>query len=265
MSPNAFVSRSSVKRLTIDRKTLTESPFGKGKTGSPAATSSNGNGIGRPKVTFDPEADVSRGNLFDSSSGSRAVKEDDSVDLGASTGAPSDRTPVKRSGGSTANLGEEPKAPTSAGKENSAEWPARTAKAAPALKERDYYTEPSIDTLKKMPANQLRQVRDLVVGRIGYGHVAFQSPVDLTILQSVEDLLGEVVVFEDRTCSCEVFKVPATITLERCFPIDKATRQPIKEGPKLEKHIKRLKSIPETEFIDFIAASGTWVFAVKGF
>lgn len=277
MSPNAFVSRSSVKKLVIDRKAMSESPFGKGRAASSPAPPTDKDASktnGRSKVTFNPEAELpSRGsnNLFASSSSQRDGDEEPEVFNGA------ENTPVKRSGGSSANLGEDhtsntPKDPLS----SSSDWPRRPNNAPPP-KHGEYYTIPSIDSLKKLPAHSLRAVKDLIVGRVGYGQVAFQDPVDLTTLQSVEDLLGGIVVFEDRNCtvypddmdskprSGQGLNVPATITLERCWPLDKATRQPIKEGPRLEKHVKRLRSLPETSFISYEEAEGSWVFAVENF
>lgn len=267
MSPNAFVTRSSVKKLVIDRK-LGDSPFGKGKGGASPSTGNGENGA-RARVTFDPESEASsRGNLFGSSTNGRSgAQEDDSHDV-------SNGTPVKRSGGTSANLTEKE---TGSRDVSSSEWPARPAKSTPAPQQGDYYTTPSIDSLKKMPASQLRQVRDLVVGRVGYGQVAFLEPVDLTTLSSVEDLLGGVVVFEERNVAVypddaasgdkpragSGLNVPANITLEKCWPVDKATRQPIKEGPRLEKHIKRLRSLPDTSFISY--EDGNWHFSVEGF
>lgn len=279
MSPNAFVSRSSVKKLVIDRKAMSDSPFNKSRASpSPAPSAADkdvaGKTNGRAKVTFNPEAEMpSRSsNLFASSSSHRAGEDEPEL-----FGGLGENTPIKKSGGSSANLGEDNfGGPSTTPKEapSSSEWPRRPTNAAPP-KHGEYFTIPSIDSLKKMPANSLRAVTDLIVGRVGYGQVAFQEPVDLTTLQSVEDLLGGIVVFEDRNCTVypddmdtkprpgQGLNVPATITLERCWPLDKATRQPIKEGTKLEKHVKRLRSLPDTSFISY--EDGEWCFGVEEF
>ncbi|KAK4047035.1 3',5'-cyclic-nucleotide phosphodiesterase [Microbotryomycetes sp. JL221] len=263
LSPNAFVNRSSVKKLVIDRKTISQSPFGKGRHSPSFAGDDTG---GRLKVTFDPEAQASsRGSPFASTTNVRALDEEG--DISGLT----DATPVKRNGGTAGELG------GSASKENTT-TPDRLERAKTG-RHGDYYTVPSIEALRKMPANSLRSVKDLIVGRIGFGQVEFHDPVDLTTLHSVEDLLGGVVVFEDRNCTVypddddvdtkprpgQGLNVPATITLERCWPLDKASRKPIKEGPKLDKHIKRLQSLENTHWVDFNAETGEWVFTVDGF
>ncbi|KAK4046188.1 3',5'-cyclic-nucleotide phosphodiesterase [Microbotryomycetes sp. JL201] len=256
LSPNAFVNRSSVKKLVIDRKGISQSPFSKSRAGS--AAPSNGDGTdGRLKVTFDPEAESGlRGSPFASSTNVHALGEEgDSSILSAGT-------PVKRNNDAGLDHG---KLTDSATKET----PDRR-ESARGGKHGTYYSIPSIEALRKMPANALRSVKDLVVGRVGYGQVAFLQPVDLTTLHSVEDLLGGIVVFEDRNCTVypdemeskprpgQGLNVPATITLERCWPLDKSSRKPIKEGPKLDKHIKRLQTLENTHWVDFDVETGEW-------
>lgn len=96
----------------------------------------------------------------------------------------------------------------------------------------------------------------------------------------MEDLLGGIVRLEDRNATVypeeyedikpppgEGLNVPATITLENCFPLDKSTRKPIKDGdhPRVQQHVKRLRNLEGTEFIEFEAASGRWSFSVEEF
>ncbi|KAM0787725.1 hypothetical protein ACM66B_003784 [Microbotryomycetes sp. NB124-2] len=261
LSPNAFVNRSSVKKLVIDRKAISQSPFSKGRAGS--VTTSNGDGgDSRLKVTFDPDAESGlRGSPFASATNVGALSDEGDASL-LSTG-----TPVKRNNDASGD---------SLNGSATKETPDRKDKARSG-KHGTYYSMPSIEALRKMPANSLRSVKDLVVGRVGYGQVAFLQPVDLTTLHSVEDLLGGIVVFEDRNCTVypdemetkprpgQGLNVPATITLERCWPLDKSSRKPIKEGPKLEKHIKRLQSLENTHWVDFDAETGEWVFTVDEF
>ncbi|TNY20503.1 nucleoporin autopeptidase-domain-containing protein, partial [Rhodotorula diobovata] len=144
----------------------------------------------------------------------------------------------------------------------------------------DYYTIPSLETLQKLPAAKLRSVPDLVVGRKGYGQVAFSHPVDLTTLSSVDELLGGLVRLEERNATVypdeyeaskpppgEGLNVPATITLERCFPLDKATRKPIRDKahPRVAQHVKRLRALEGTSFIEYDAETGAWCFEVETF
>ncbi|SCZ98789.1 BZ3500_MvSof-1268-A1-R1_Chr3-1g05622 [Microbotryum saponariae] len=276
LSPNAFVTRQSFKKLVIAPKHLN----GGLATGSPAPAGFNGsvaskNGGTRPKVSFDPAVETSsreRGQLAESTSS--AANE--------SSFAGFEATPSKKSGtNSGSSLTDDSFAAqvstTPAG------WPPRRSPASAAstpTKVGAYYTVPSLDALKKLPAASLRAVPDLVVGRVGYGRVAFKAPVDLTTLPSLDDLLGSIVVFEDRNCSVypndydddkpevgQGLNVPATITLEKCWPLDKATRNPIKDPkhPKLSQHIKRLRGLEGTRYIDFSPEDGVWKFAVESF
>lgn len=257
-----FMARPSVKKLVIEQRRpngedMSKSRFGrldeslasKGKAPEGPLSSALTNGT-RAKVSFtqlDPIASTSRAtetDLFGSS------------------------TPVKKS---AAPVVMEEKATTT-------EKPRRPTPVAKPV-HGDYYTLPALSTLLKLPASALQALPDLVVGRVGFGQVSFNSPVDLTTLNSVEDLLGNIVVIEDRNCTVyptdyedkpplgQGLNVPATITLLRCFPLDKATREPIKnkDSPKLISHIKRLRNLDGTEFIDFNVESGSWVFGVSGF
>lgn len=270
MSPNAFVSRPSVKKLVIDRKALGDSFLASSKRspegGPPKSKDSPASG-GRAKVSFNPELELpTRDRALHASS---STHPDEELDF-------TEATPVKKSAGSSANLGEE----SGELRNGKGDWPPRRHATARALKHGEYYTKPSLETLQKLPASALHAVEDLVVGRVGYGEVAFQEPVDLTTISSVEDLLGGIVVLEDRNASVyagdyeedkpapgQGLNVPAVITLEHCHPLDKATRKPIKDPdhPRLVQHIKRLKSLEDTNFIDFDVAEGRWTFRVVGF
>jgi nuclear pore complex protein Nup98-Nup96 len=188
-------------------------------------------------------------------------------------------TPIKKSGGNAGSLGDlDTPAPLDV---PASAAPARRATPAPAaLQHGDYYVTPSIEELQKLPSAKLRRVPDLVVGRVGFGEIKFTQPVDLTTLPALEDLLGGVVLFEDRYCTVYPpefedvkpapgggLNVPAVIELERCWPLDKATRLPIKDeaNPKLVQHVKKLKGLAETEFIEFEAEKGRWTFRVEAF
>ncbi|KAI8319181.1 C-terminal autoproteolytic domain of nucleoporin nup98, partial [Martensiomyces pterosporus] len=137
-----------------------------------------------------------------------------------------------------------------------------------------YWMRPSLSELRAMPARKLRAVKDFTVGRTGVGQVRFLEPVNLTTVGSLSAIAGGVVLFDDRVCTVypdetnkpprgEGLNVPAVISLEDCWPVDRATRQPITQvdDPRVRKHIRRLKSIDETTFIDFV--EGTWVFRVE--
>jgi len=60
---------------------------------------------------------------------------------------------------------------------------------------------------------------------------------------------------------------PAQITLERCWPLDRATRQPIRDPmhKRYRQHVARLQRMPDTEFVEYVGDSGTWIFRVQHF
>ena len=140
--------------------------------------------------------------------------------------------------------------------------------------------EPSLEKLKMLGHDELSRFEGLVVGRVGYGTITFLEPVDLTNLRRLSSLLGEVVRFDDKECSVypdadEAEKPPAgsglnvkaRIELVRCWALDKATREPIKDEshPGAVRHLKRLKNMKGTHFESFDIAEGKWVFTVDHF
>ncbi|GAA6027208.1 hypothetical protein JCM8097_002485 [Rhodosporidiobolus ruineniae] len=265
LSPNAFVSRPSVKKLVI------KGGLGNGASPDKSAVGGATPGGARAKVSFDPEASSRSTSLFNNSSRTP----------GAGSGEGEAEVSFASENAGNVTLDSPSLAKTAAAA--SSEWPSSRRSAAassPAAKPKhgEYYTVPSLDTLQRLPAAKLRAVPDLVVGRVGYGQVAFSEPVDLTTLDSVEDLLGNVVQLEDRNAVVygedwpapppgEGLNVPATITLEGCWPVDKATRKPIRDAahPRVQQHAKRLRQLDQTAFISYEAESGEWVFAVEGF
>ena len=115
---------------------------------------------------------------------------------------------------------------------------------------------------------------------MGYGEIHFLDPVDLTGLPKLGSLLGEIVRFDDKECSVypdsdDVDKPPpgsglnvrARIVLVRCWALDKATREPIKDEkhPMAVRHYKRLKHMKDTHFEGFAIEEGKWAFTVDHF
>ncbi|KAF8914296.1 nucleoporin autopeptidase-domain-containing protein [Gymnopilus junonius] len=144
----------------------------------------------------------------------------------------------------------------------------------------DYFVKPDLATLKKAGYDQLSSFEGLVVGRKGYGEIQFLEPVDLTGLPKLGALLGEVIKFDDKECSVypesedadkpppgSGLNVKARISLERCWAVDKATREPITDANNASaaKHLKRLKNMKDTHFENFDIKSGTWTFTVDHF
>ena len=120
------------------------------------------------------------------------------------------------------------------------------------LKNGDYSVKPDLQTLKTSGHDQLLVCERLVVSRKGYGEIQFLEPVDLTGLPKLGALLGGVIRFDDKECSVypdseEVDKPPpgsglnvkAKLSLEGCWAVDKATRDPITDPshPSAVKHL----------------------------
>ena len=147
-------------------------------------------------------------------------------------------------------------------------------------KEGEYCSEPPMATLSSWGHNELIAIEELVVGRVGYGRITFLDPVDLTGSGSVKQLFGDLVRFEDKECSVypdldNVDKPPpgsglnvrARVELDGCWPVDKATREPIKDEnhPQMIKHLKRLRGMKDTKFDSFDMKEGKWAFTVDHF
>lgn len=145
--------------------------------------------------------------------------------------------------------------------------------------EGEYWMSPSLEELRKMSTTELAKVKDFKVGVPGIGSVSFLEPVDLTTVSSLSSICGHIVQFSHKICVVypdeqnkpargEGMNVPALISLERCWPVDRSTREPIivdKSSPVFISHVKRLKRQAETEFIDFTPDNGTWTFKVRHF
>ncbi|KAI9700010.1 MAG: Nuclear pore complex protein Nup98-Nup96 [Candelina mexicana] len=141
----------------------------------------------------------------------------------------------------------------------------------------EYYMRPSLAELKSMPRDKLKSVDGFVVGREGCGKVAFDTSVDLTTVD-LDNLLGKQVVINSRSATVypenaskpprgKGLNVPSIITLENSWPRTK-DRQNIlydKDGPRVTKHIDRLRKVAGTEFIKYDRDLGEWSFKVQHF
>ena len=63
----------------------------------------------------------------------------------------------------------------------------------------------------------------------------------------------------------EGVNVPARVTLENCYCIDKTTRQIVTDetDPMLDRHVERLKKKANTTFLGFNPHTGLWKFEIK--
>ncbi|SCU88397.1 LAMI_0D09956g1_1 [Lachancea mirantina] len=145
-----------------------------------------------------------------------------------------------------------------------------------------YWCSPSIDELVQLPVKQLCAVSNFVVGRKGFGSISFERDVDLSNFTTglKESLFGKVIVFhKNKTVEVypEEFKkpslgyglnVPATISLEKVFPVDKHTKLPIKNNSKptdVAAFVRKLKKLKGMDFVTYNPFDGTWIFRVQHF
>ncbi|WVO12713.1 hypothetical protein L204_100321 [Cryptococcus depauperatus] len=145
------------------------------------------------------------------------------------------------------------------------------------LKKGDYWCRPKLEKLKAMSKQELTELRGFTAGRRGYGEVSFLEPVDLT-RAPIDDLLGAIIVvdqselsvypddYSDKPPMGKGLNVPARIMLENVFTTDKATKEWVidPKDPRFQKFVKRVKAIPNTEFISY-TDDGVWTFRVEHF
>lgn len=258
LGPEAFLSNSmlgsdgkpSPKKLVLDKKMDPSEVFGRSSAGR----------AGSPKVAFNPAMSV-------------AAREKEGFGYPS---MPRVSPPAAASPSTTASPGK--KAAHLAGDPSSS----TKEKGADELQEGDYWVKPSLDVLRGMSNSELSSFEGLVVGRKGYGEVQFLEPVDLTALPRLSSLLGKIVQIDSKECCVypdsvegddlkpppgEGINVKARIVLLGCWPIDKATREPVKDEthPSFVKHLKRLKNMKHTHFENYSIADGKWTFVVDHF
>ncbi|KAF8345565.1 hypothetical protein F5887DRAFT_1061706 [Amanita rubescens] len=231
-------TRQSVKKVVLDKKIDPAQIFS--KSGSPSLLKGS-------KVTFSPQLSVA---IREKDAASAALPQ---TQLTPSPTPRAQRTPNKF----TAHTRDGSQA---------------DGVDTDALDDGDYYVKPDLSALKKLGYDELSSFEGTCVH--------FLEPVDLTGLAKLGALLGEVIRFEDKECSVypdsedaekpppgSGLNVKATLGLLRCWAVDKATREPIKDPSHLAavKHLKRLKSMKDTHFEGFDIEEGKWTFTVDHF
>lgn len=143
-----------------------------------------------------------------------------------------------------------------------------------------YWCSPPLKHLLQLPDENLAHVENFIVGRYGYGQIAYDYPVDLTgvVRQAISSGItvdkqlfgknrvvnlakhGQVEVYLNYPTSKPVLgaglNVPATITLEEIKP---------NAGTTTQEFIKKLKSQTGQEFLTYDPFKFVWVFRVKHF
>lgn len=289
LSPQAFVTKPSVKRLVLNDTSLDagNSSFsrsialrrGRASTAQPEDRPSNRN-------VFSPALETS------TTSAHRQVlppAADDTFNSNASL----EDTPLRRRyNGSTRATSTLPRLP-------SAPAPMPVPAADTSAPEHDgdlrmgYYMSPPLSELRTWAHADLAAVPNFVVGRTGYGEIHFDQPVDLTSVPDLNEIAGgvivirakEVIVYPDEDEVAQFMdgvipgflpvpvqspgsglNQPATVSLDGCWARDKSTKAPVKDPnqPRYKQHLAKLKARDET-FVDFEPKSGTWRFKVQHF
>lgn len=146
----------------------------------------------------------------------------------------------------------------------------------------DYWCSPPPEQLMSLTPKELAAVSNFLIGRRGYGCITFDYDVDLTSFSNdfKGQLFGETVVFNSNK-TVEVYpdellkppvgcglNVPATITLENVYPVDKRTKKQLREGSNFDQVqvlIRRLKGMRNMAFVSYNPFGGVWTFKVKHF
>lgn len=145
-----------------------------------------------------------------------------------------------------------------------------------------YWCSPSPEELKELSTEQISSVSNFIIGRKGYGTISFNYDVDLSeFARDIEgQLFGKVVNF-NSTRTVEVYpdyntkppvgygiNVPATISIEGVYSIDKKTKKPhvnFQKSSEIQLLIRRLRNMKDMEFISYNPFGGVWTFKVNHF
>lgn len=165
------------------------------------------------------------------------------------------------------------------------EEPAKEASVEPAsISENDsdssevfngYWTSPPIKELNKLSPEELANVENFIVGRIGFGQIAYNFPVDLSGIfitaqenetSFAEELFDNIVKFQKKAVIVYGdpakkqpigfgLNVPATVTLIA----------PPAKNVSIEEHLKKIQNITGMEFVTYDPITYQWVSKVKHF
>ncbi|KAJ4381759.1 hypothetical protein N0V86_003124 [Didymella sp. IMI 355093] len=136
-----------------------------------------------------------------------------------------------------------------------------------------YWSEPTLNQLKKMSKQELKSVNNFVVGRENIGQIEFHqgAPVDLSTTD-LDKLFGDIIQLNHRNatvygehCTClpkppmgTALNHPSRVILLNSWPRNKA-------GKKDAKHLERLKRVAGTTFESYNPSNGGWTFTVPHF
>ncbi|XP_075227929.1 nuclear pore complex protein Nup98-96 [Lycorma delicatula] len=140
-----------------------------------------------------------------------------------------------------------------------------------------YYTIPNLDELSALMDSEGRCiVENFTIGRLNYGNVFYPDSFDvagLNLDEIVHIRHKEVVVYPDDSKKPPVgegLNRRAQVTLDRVWPLDRATRDPISDPEKLscldyESKLRNASAKNKTRFVEYRSQTGSWVFKVDHF
>ncbi|TWU75965.1 hypothetical protein ED733_006741 [Metarhizium rileyi] len=139
----------------------------------------------------------------------------------------------------------------------------------------DYWMRPTREELQNMNRVQRQRVNNFTVGRDNVGYVKFKVPVDISSVE-LDELCGGIIQLEPRSATVypvqakkppvgKGLNVPAQISLEQSWPRGGRDKRVTSDPKRFNKHIDRLKRIPDTTFESYNKETGVWTFGVEHF
>lgn len=140
-----------------------------------------------------------------------------------------------------------------------------------------YYTIPSLEELTSYMSDDGSCIVDnFTVGRDGYGNVFFEDKfdvADLNLDEIVHFRHKEVVIYPDDQSKPPIgqgLNRHAQVTLDRVWPMDKTTHNPIMDPARLtqmdyEGKLRRVCARMDARFKEYRPQTGSWVFTVDHF
>lgn len=281
--PNAFApshrnSSGSIKRLTIDRS-IRQDLFNRPQLPALPAPKSSSNGDNSPANTViadgnaEPPRKLNKRVSFENTVQETTLNGTNGALVRTEQDSDEETTPPRGTNGTAENArGNELQAVPE--DRESHQVSSKPAKATPKADQAPgaYWMKPSRQEIAKMPREQRRDFRNFQVGRNGCGFINFDGKVDLESV-NLDDVFGNIVNLEVRSATVypdpstkpmvgKGLNVPSTIELENSWPRNKGQLSSETSGRHYEQHIRRLKKMEGTEFINYDSSRGIWKFKV---